>query len=331
MNKSMMPVYNDSGPEELHLGNEPKAEYSLKLSAPHMASLPFFTSSAPGAGFRSLLPAWPQRGGPRVRLPQAMLLLIGCATMATSAQDARPPALEVSSTAAPARAGAVKPPAASGEVRKIDEDQYIVGGVTLRKSTREISFDARVNQTGGLIEFLLVTGKGKIHESLFSCAIRPTDLNVAFKLLGYPSSPELFQILAPDLRPTGKYPEVAEEVKTGARLVISASWKDDGVEKTCTVNDLVKNTATGEVMPPGPWLYTGSLITKTGFRAEATGDIIAVFSNPAAMVNYPGEERTNDEVWSVSQGKLPPKDSPVSITIKPFFKTTQPIKEAQSP
>jgi hypothetical protein len=251
--------------------------------------------------------------------------------MATNAQDARPLAAEVRPADPPASAGEVNPLPIHGVVRRINEDQHIVGGVTLRKSTREISFDARINQTGGLIEFLLVTEKGKIHESLFSCTISPTDLNVAFKLLGYPCSPELFEIVAPDHRPTGKYPQVAEDVRNGARLAISASWQHDGAEKSCAVNDLVKNTATGEVMPPGPWLYTGSLVTQTGFRAEATGDIIAVFSNPSAMVNYPGEARTNDEVWSVSQGKLPPKDSPVRITIKPFSKITQPVENNQSP
>ena len=260
-----------------------------------------------------------------------MLSLMGCATLALNAQVPPPPATPVSATDSPAQAGAVKPAPVPAEVRKIDEDQYIVGGVTLRKSTREISFEARVNQTGGLIEFLLVTDKGKIHESLFACAISPTDLNVAFKLLGYPSTPELFEIVAADHRPTGEFPDVPDDVRNGARLAISVSWQDEGAEMTFAVNELVKNTATGEAMPPGPWLYTGSLITNTGFRAEATGDIIAVFSNPAAMVNYPGEARTNDEVWSVSQGKLPSKDSPVRITIKPFSKITQPIRKAASP
>ncbi len=260
-----------------------------------------------------------------------MLSLMGCATMATSAQDARPPAPEVRSTDSPVQTDTAEPPSVSGEVQKIDDNQYILGGVTFRKSTREISFDARVNQTGGLIEFLLVTEKGKIHESLFSCIISPTDLNVAFKLLGYPSSPELFEILAPDHRPTGKYPEVPEEVRTGARLVISASWQHDGAEKTCVVNELVKNTATDAVMQPGPWLYNGSLIHQGVFRAEATGDIIAVFSNPAAMINFPGEARTNDEVWTVNQSILPGKGSPVRITLKPFSKITEPIKKAASP
>lgn len=260
-----------------------------------------------------------------------MLSLMGCASMTTSAQDARLPATGVSANDSPAQAGAVQPAPVPAEVRKIDEDHYIVGGVTLRKSTREISFDARVNQTAGLIEFLLVTEKGKIHESLFSCAISPTDLNVAFKLLGYQSSPELFEIVTPDHRPTGKYPEVAGGIRSGARLAIFASWQGDGAEEPCTVNELVKNTATGEVMPPGPWLYTGSLMTQAGFRAEGSGDIIAVFSNPAAMVNFPGEARTSDEVWSVQPSALPAKESPVRITIKPFSKITKPFKKPASP
>ncbi len=290
--------------------------------------MPIFENRRPQV-FR--LPAWPRRDGPCVRVLPAMICLAGCSTMVMSAQDSSLSAPEVRSSETPVQTGAVKPAAVLGEVRKIDEDQYLVGDITFRKSTREISFDAQVNQTGGPIEYLLVTEKGKVHESLFSCGISPTDLNVALKLLGYPSSPELFEIIAPDHRPTGKYPEVPEDTKNGARLAVFASWQDEGSETTCAVNDLVKNTTTGEVMPPGPWLYTGSLITKTDFRAEATGDIIAVFSNPSAMVNYPGEARTNDEVWSVSQGKLPAMGTPIRITLKSFPKITQPIKKAPSP
>jgi hypothetical protein len=245
---------------------------------------------------------WLEREASGVMRLSAILALLGCTTMAVRAQDAHQAA----------------PSPGPGEVRQIDDDQYLVGGVTLRKSTREISFDASINQTGGLIEFLLVTEKGKVHESLFACAIRPADLNVAFKLLAYPSSPELFEVLAADQRPTGKYPEVPEEVRNGARLEISASWQDGANTKVLTVNDLVKNSSTEAPMAPGPWLYTGSLIHEGVFRAEATGDIIAVFSNPTAMINYPGDARGSDEVWWVNPGTVPAKGTPVRITIKPF-------------
>ena len=176
---------------------------------------------------------------------------------------------------------------------------------------------AQVTQTGGPIEYLLVTGKGKLHESLFSCTSSPTDFNVAFKLLGYPASSEWFEIVPPDHYPAGKYPEVSEKTKSGARLTISASWQDEGSEKTYTLNDLVKNTATGEVIPPGHWLCTGSLITKTRFEAEAeaTGGSRAVVSSSLAMVDFPSEARANDGFLSMSEGQLPATGTPVRIPI----------------
>ena len=91
-----------------------------------------------------------------------MLALLVCSTLAVRARD------DPQSDA----------PTAAGEVRKIDENQCIADGISPRKSTRELSFDATFNKTGGLIEFLIVTGKGKVHESFFSCAIRSTDLQL---------------------------------------------------------------------------------------------------------------------------------------------------------
>lgn len=208
-------------------------------------------------------------------------------------------------------------PPANEAVRQIDDDRYAVGQVTVRKSTREISFDARVNQTGGPIEYLLVTGKGKIHEAVFSTDIRPTDLNVAFKLLGYKSSPELFEIRTADHKPTGRFPEVPEETKILSRIRITASWPGDGEGVLVDVNDLILDSSTGKAPPSGPWLYTGSIITDAGFRAEATGDIVALFTDPSAMINFPGKGRDNDEIWSANPEKLPAKGSPVRIAIRP--------------
>ncbi|MEM7384572.1 MAG: YdjY domain-containing protein [Verrucomicrobiota bacterium] len=209
-------------------------------------------------------------------------------------------------------------------VIRIDEGHFQVGNILLQKKTREISFDARVNQTAGAIEFLLVHGKGKIHESVFACDISPTDLNIAFKLLGYPSSPELFEIRTPDFKPTGSFPKVPNDVSSRARIGIKVTWREDAEEKTVDANELVTNSRTGGVVPPGPWLYTGSLITKSGFRAETTGDIIAIYTTASAMVNYPGQSRIHDDIWSVTPDRLPARDTPVRITIGPFARPALP-------
>ena len=211
--------------------------------------------------------------------------------------------------------------ATPGKVTKIDATTYEVGNISIRKDSQEIAFDACVNQIGGPIEYLLVTNKGKTHESLFSCEIRPIDLNVALLLLGYQPSPELFQVRTFDHRPTGKYPEVTEEVRVLARLHISATWTAGGKQMSTEVNKLIMNAETGKPMAAAPWLYTGSAITETGFRAEQTGDIAAVFLDPSAMINHPGKSRLRDDIWSVKPGPLPAKGSVVRMIIRPFSET----------
>ena len=80
-------------------------------------------------------------------------------------------------------------------------------------------------------------------------------------------------------------------------------------------------------MVAGPWLYTGSVVTENGFRAEQTGDLMAVFSDASAMVNHPGKARKRDDIWSVRQGPLPAKGSPVRISIRPHSKRDQASEE----
>ena len=213
---------------------------------------------------------------------------------------------------------------AAGKVTKIDIHTYEVGNITIHKPSREIVFEASVNQIDGPIEYLLVTHRGKTHEALFSCRIRPIDLNVAFLLLGYEPSPELFEIRTPDHRPTGKYPTVSENVRSLARLDISAAWITEGRRMRSPMNELIINEETGKPMAAGPWLYTGSVVTETGFRAGQTGDIAAVFSDPSAMVNHPGQSRIRDDIWFVNRGPLPAKGSPVTISIKPFSDSDEP-------
>lgn len=211
-------------------------------------------------------------------------------------------------------------PAPAGKVTQVNEHTFEVGEISIDKTSSAIAFDATVNQVGGPIEYLLVTDKGKTHESLFACDIRPIDLNVAFLLLDYQPSPELFEIRTPDHRPTGKFPAVAEDIRSRARLRITVAWTAEGETQSAEVNEFIKNEETGKPMAAGPWLYTGSAITPAGFRAEHTGDIMAVFFDPGAMVNHPGEGRRRDDIWSVRPGPLPPKGSRVKITITPFLK-----------
>jgi len=205
-------------------------------------------------------------------------------------------------------------------ITEIGTDQLKIGKITLNQKTREISFGAGVNMNEGLIEFALVLTKGKVHEALFLTDISPTNLNIALKLLRYQESPELFEIIDKDYNRTGKFPKVPEKQKKAARLEIEVSWtegENDEVKKSESLNNLILHAVTEKPMLPGPWLNTGSYLFEGKFRPETGGDLIAIYTAEPAMINYPGKDRTNDDVWLPNKKRLPSLDTAVTITIKP--------------
>ena len=208
---------------------------------------------------------------------------------------------------------APKPPKPA--IKKINDNEYQIGKVHLNKATREISFGAGVNLTEGLLEFIIVNQKGKIHESLFISDISPLNLNIALKLLGIKESAELFELVDEDYRPTGKFPDIPAATKAAARMDIFVEWGED--KKRVTLNDLILNNVTEKTMDPGPWLNTGSYLHEGKYKAEVTGDLIAVFSSQPAMINYPGKDRENDDIWITNTKRAPKEGTVVKIIIKP--------------
>lgn len=209
-------------------------------------------------------------------------------------------------------------PAAKPEVEKIDATRFRIGEIVFDSKTREIRFPASINMTEDLLEFLIVHKNGKVHESLFKTDISPTHLNVAFALLRYKPSPELYSKPASESDPTETFPEVPEEIKKAARLKIEVEWQDGDRLRKIPVNEWVQHTSTGSTMPADPWVYGGSEIVDGKFPPEATGDIAAIYRSQSALINYSGKDHEDDTVWIVYPKRVPPLDSKVTIIISPF-------------
>jgi len=170
------------------------------------------------------------------------------------------------------------------ELIKIDATRYSLGNITIDKKKRTISFDATTEITENLIEYVLVNPEGKIHESLFVTKASPTNLNIAFKLLGYQENKSLFREFVNDL-PTEFFQEASDE----------------------STKSLAK------------WSYGGSFIHKGQFIAELNRDIIAVFTDRSAIANYTGKGREDDTLWFPLTKKVPAFGSKVKLTITPEF------------
>lgn len=186
-------------------------------------------------------------------------------------------------------------------------------GVRLDKKNHRISFPATVNQRQGLIEYLLVNEKGKIHESLLATKVLPRDIHLALLLIGLKETANPNEPLPPTAIDT-PYLQSAPKLK-GTPVLLSVAWTQDGKRREAAAEEWIFNLQTNRPMTPGPWTYNGSLVRDGVFLADQELSIMAVITDPTALVNNPREGYDNDEIWQAREKRVPPLDTPVEVTI----------------
>jgi hypothetical protein len=219
---------------------------------------------------------------------------------ASRAQDEQPPAPE------------------QPKVVRVDDNTFRIGGIEFLKDSRSIRIPAEVNMTEGLLEYALVHADGKIHESLLLTRVNPTHVNLAFKLLGFNASLELFYALDEDGSASGRLIEETEKNKKAARTQVSVEYKDKKETKSALLHEWITHAVSERPMPSAPWIYGGSFLVEGSFAAETSGDLIAIFTNRSSLLNYAGNDRDNDEVWIPTHGRVPPEGTSVTVVISPL-------------
>src|SRR5688572_12316862 len=61
---------------------------------------------------------------------------------------------------------------------------FEVGAVKLDKNTHTVTVPAKVNMVDGLVEYLMVTPLGAVHESVLVSEAQPQDVHMAMLLIG---------------------------------------------------------------------------------------------------------------------------------------------------
>ncbi len=146
-------------------------------------------------------------------------------------------------------------------VKQLGSKLYRVGDVTVDAKLDTVVFPAKVNQLVGLIEYALVTEKGKIHESFLSTKASPSDIHGALLLLGAEPGSLLSAVISwkngdnwvrkPISRCVGQYPLEA------------ASERDDKVtDKSFDLKSVY-------------WKWTGSRL-KNALAADESGSILSL-------------------------------------------------------
>ena len=196
-----------------------------------------------------------------------------------------------------------KPPA-KPNVKQIKPGVFQVGGVLLEKKKQQISFPVLINMHEGLLEYILVTGKGKVHESLLVTRTEPYHIHVAMLLLGAKGA-------------QGKQiPENPSKTIPGEKILLELNWEEKGKTVRWPVERFVLDRHRKKPMEPGPFVYNGSLIFDGVWIAHRDGNLISLITAPAALANNPRKLRADDENWEPIKNGLPPLDSKATLTVK---------------
>ena len=215
-------------------------------------------------------------------------------------------------------------PAAAGLPNESGES-FTVGKITVDKRARTVRCPATVNMAEGVLEYLLVTDKGKTHESLLATSVSPYQLNIAMLLLGGRPTPEITdlppeQLTASTLKSS---PELA-----GDNVDVFVSWRDGGDPRQVRAEVWIDNLAAKAPMTAGPWIYTGSAIYQKRFLAQEEGSIVALVTDPAALINNPRPGNRDDTNWIARKSKIPAAGTTVEIIFQLLSDppTSQPAK-----
>jgi hypothetical protein len=227
-----------------------------------------------------------------MKVPAASVLASIALALASTAEDAPPPAKPI--------------------VRQVSPGIYEVGKVRLDQKALSISFPGKLNMKRGLLEYLLVNPKGSVHESLLVTDVGANDIHVAMLLLGAKGG--AITAVAPPAQLDARYFRTAPKL-TGDTVFITVKWQEKDVEKTGPVERWLFDAARKPI-EHGPWIYNGSMVYEGNFLAQTEGNLVAMVTSPTALINNPRKGNDNDQMWNVNEDATPGESTPVEISFK---------------
>lgn len=198
-------------------------------------------------------------------------------------------------------------------VKKVGETLYRIGEIEFDAKSREIRFPVTVNmREGGPLEYILVHENGKVHESILTTAVSPTNLQIAMKLLRFKSGHgDVFnRLLAPEVL------EKEGGTEAGRGDTVSFTFQAEGSDKAVPAYEFVIDGGSAEPMKPGGWIYTGSVVEGGTFMAEAEGSIIAIYLDHLALFNMTREGADIDDRWGARTSAIPEIGTKGILTIQ---------------
>ncbi len=200
------------------------------------------------------------------------------------------------------------------KVEKVGENRYRLGDIRFNGKTREIRVPTAINMREGILEYALVHGDGKIHESLLVTNIIPSQLQVVMKLCHYKDGEgDVFDVFYPEDEKKGP----AGAKQRGQSVALTVEWEVDGEHKAAPLSDWIFDRKRNAVMPNEPWVYSGSYLYEGDFAADMDGTLIAIYLYRGAMLNTMTDGSDDDERWLANAEKTPELGTEITLVIAP--------------
>ena len=189
------------------------------------------------------------------------------------------------------------------QAERITDHTYRIGNLIVDTKERTVLCPGEINLTEGTIEYLAVAAGGKTHESLLVLRTRPLHLQVALLMLG--------------LEPKNVLKRQGDPATPqGDPVELRIRWKDkNGQAQERAVEELISETPNLKPMPVHPWLFTGSRILKEGFEADLSKSLIAVYHDPAAILDNPLPGAVNNG-YIVNSKRTPKQGTRIELIFK---------------
>ena len=189
------------------------------------------------------------------------------------------------------------------QVERITQNVYRIGAAVVDTQARTVTCKGVINMDEGAIEYLAVAPHGKTHESLLRVDVRPLHLQIALLML--------------DLEPKNILKFQGDPATPqGAPVEIKVRWRDQkGAEQEARAEDLILETPARRPMPRNRWVFTGSRVVKEGFEADLEKSLVAVYHDPAAILDNPLPGGVTNS-YIVNPKRAPKRGTPIDFVLR---------------
>jgi len=198
-------------------------------------------------------------------------------------------------------------------LKKVSEDVYMLNDMEINVTTGTINIPCKINMSEGLLEVILCTKQGKLHESLLVTEVSPLEFQTALLLLGLDAVNEVPEntALADDET------QFLSVETAGDSVELYISMETNEKPNIIPLEKFVYDESNNKELQPSTWLFRGAATHRSGFiMNDLEVTLIATYHDPIALMELNSNSKYNDELFYVNPSLKLIKEQPVTLILK---------------